>query len=65
MASGIINIVGKVTKVSEVDAKRLSAFIILCERVLASVPIQADSVTTTSSMTSRSLRPERARTWKE
>jgi hypothetical protein len=42
MASGIINIVGKVTKVSEVDAKRLSAFIILCERVLASVPIQAD-----------------------
>ena len=42
MASNLISISGKISKVSAADAQRLGAFIILCNRILATAPILAD-----------------------
>ena len=42
MASNMISITGKITKVNEADAQRLGAFILLCNEVLATAPVLAD-----------------------
>lgn len=42
MPSNMISISGKVTKVSEQDAQRLGAFVLLCNQIIASGPVLAD-----------------------
>lgn len=42
MSTRAISVIGKATNIKEADASRLSAYVIVCGRVLARGPIQAD-----------------------